>query len=148
MPTRKTLFGTGIIFVAVLALWMWALPTSSRALPPRRTPTAVPNQEEHADALPEGAFIQVSLAESGQGLWAGVQWQDVYGDWHDVQNWQGPLSQGGAQRWYVAPKDYGTGPFRWLVRSGQGGDILGTSVSFFLPGAAQQVLVVSVSLGE
>ena len=74
-----------------------------------------------------------------------IQWQDSVGDWQDVDGWQGTLNNN-YRRWWVAAKDFGTGPFRWLVTRGPGGEVLGTSEPFNLPAGANQVILVQVSL--
>ncbi len=75
-----------------------------------------------------------------------MQWQDSNGDWHDVAGWQGSLTPDGRRRWWVAPKDFGTGPFRWVVYAGRGGSTLGTSASFSLPQTARETLRVPVNV--
>jgi hypothetical protein len=89
-----------------------------------------------------GAFglgtITVNVPGAPEGAWVGVQWQDRQGAWHDVAEWQGPLEMAeGADMpskvWGVYAKDFGRGPFRWVVYAEQAGQILGTSQRFFLP---------------
>ena len=50
--------------------------------------------------------------------------------------------------WWLAPDLFGKGPFRWLVYQGEGGKLLATSDSFYLPDAAREKLWVEVSLSE
>ncbi|MEM7347426.1 MAG: hypothetical protein AAF485_24570, partial [Chloroflexota bacterium] len=64
--------------------------------------------------------------------WTKVQWQNVNNDWEDVTGWQGTLTQG-SRRWWVDAKDFGTGPFRWVITDGKGGTVIATSDSFNLP---------------
>ena len=40
-----------------------------------------------------------------------IQWVDLQGNWHDVENWK--TESGGAIRWYVAPEHVNTGPYRF-----------------------------------
>jgi hypothetical protein len=79
-----------------------------------------------------------------------VQWQDTGGRWHDVEGWQGTLDDValgvGNKLWWVAQSDLGTGPFRWIVRRGFGGDLLAESEPFYLPGTAGETLQVELSL--
>jgi len=73
--------------------------------------------------------------------WSVVQWQDFAGGWHDVEGWRGSLGQAGTRRWWVAPSDFGTGPFRWVVTQGPGGAILWSSEPFSLPSVENGVVV-------
>jgi len=74
-----------------------------------------------------------------------VQWQDAAGNWHNVEGWQRGLGVGGFERWWVAAKDFNSGPFRWVVTQGPGGPELGVSQPFNLPGGGNQVLRVEVN---
>jgi hypothetical protein len=74
-----------------------------------------------------------------------VQWQDSAGGWHDVEGWRGPLAEGN-RRWWVAAKDFGSGPFRWAIIEESGGRLLGASQPFNLPTQANETLQVTVSL--
>lgn len=89
-----------------------------------------------------GAFglgtIAVNVPGAPEGAWVGVQWQDRQGAWQNVEAWQGPLEAAeetgvASKVWGVYPKDFGRGPFRWVVYTQQGGEVLGTSQSFNLP---------------
>ena len=100
-----------------------------------------------------GALIRLRVqcesgACDGQALdwWTGVQWQDAAGGWHDVDGWQGGLDDNSTKTWWVAPRDFGTGPFRWVVYRGRCGAIAGASSSFKLPGAADQVVEAHVAV--
>lgn len=110
----------------------------ARGLPPRDTPTPQPGHEGKRDKTgpPAGAYIELIAPDLPVGAWATVQWQDSSGGWHDVQSWQGVLDN--SSRWWVHPKDFGTGPFRWLVTQGAGGPPVGTIAPFTLPGGAGQ----------
>ena len=73
-----------------------------------------------------------------------VEWGDGNGNWHAVENWvTAPTSQ---VTWEVWPKDYGTGPFRWVIYDR--GAPLGTSQPFHLPSADGQVMDVVVMLSR
>lgn len=88
-----------------------------------------------------GGLIELRLPGCPEGvwqsLWTVVQWQDGTGAWHDVEGWQGPLAatrEGVAHSmWKVDPGDLGKGPFRWVVLSGRGGEMLAASQPFQLP---------------
>jgi hypothetical protein len=89
-----------------------------------------------------------------------VQWQDKAGGWHDVEGWQGtlepdgsPAPQGGtgagrdgSKRWWVAAKDFGTGPFRWIVTQGKNGRPLAASAWFNLPSVANETVRIEVEV--
>ncbi|MFQ5614406.1 MAG: hypothetical protein ACE5H9_19970 [Anaerolineae bacterium] len=131
---------TTVLALAVSPLTIRAQPT----LPPRNTITPTPPPGDD-DGPPLGAYIELSVPGAPAGVWTGVQWQDANGDWQIVEGWQGTLDSGG-KRWWVAPKDFATGPFRWTVFQGQGGPVLGSSQPFNLPGEAQTTTQVTVLL--
>lgn len=61
--------------------------------------------------------------------------------WHNVDSWVGPLdsSANGIVEHAVDPKDFGKGPFRWVLLDKQGGNVLGMSGSFYFPTFATTV---------
>jgi hypothetical protein len=77
-----------------------------------------------------------------------VQWQNVYGVWHDVTGWQGTfdtITAGvGTKLWWVAEKDFGSGPFRWVVYRNPGGAVVATSAPFYLPDVAGRTVTVEI----
>ena len=103
-------------------------PTPRPTLPPTPYPTASASdaQESHA---------QIILVASGEndGQWAVVQWLDGQNVWQDVEGWAGDIRQGQI-RWYVQPKEFGQGPFRWAIFDKADGQRLCTSEPFQLPG--------------
>ncbi|MFN8456013.1 MAG: hypothetical protein U0401_15325 [Anaerolineae bacterium] len=110
-------------------------------LPPRATPTPAPSEKDAPQKEnPTGAFIELQAAPSGS--WGVVQWQDSAGAWHPVEGWQGTLPASG--RWWVHPKDFGTGPFRWAVFAEPGGRLVGVSQPFHLPAGANTLQAVVV----
>jgi hypothetical protein len=124
-------------------------PAVSQASPP-----ALPPRPEEAkpggggskggrSGEPAGARIELHAPQALAGGWTVVQWQDRAGNWHDVEGWRGRLD-GGVVSWWVHPKDFGSGPFRWTVSEQEGGKLLGASRPFSLPGEANQVLQVTV----
>jgi hypothetical protein len=114
-------------------------------LPPRTPPaTPVPKEKHKKRDAPLGAYIVLQLGSSQSGTWTVVQWQDSAGGWHNVGDWQGPPEDSGRQ-WWVAAKDFGKGPFRWLVTQGPGGAQVGVSGPFNLPASANQTVLVTVS---
>jgi hypothetical protein len=153
MGTNKklTFFWIWIMFAAmVVGLLVWAAGPVSPAragsdLPARETPTPTRAAEDHdddEDDSPVGAYIEL---EAPGGNWAVVQWQNSAGTWEDVAGWSGALDAGGSQRWWVAAKDFGTGPFRWVVTQGQDGPVVGSSESFDLPDEANETVQVSLT---
>jgi hypothetical protein len=118
-------------------------------LPPR-DPT-FPTQDDNDDdddssSTPVGAYIILQADTVSPGAWAVVQWQDSSGGWHDVEGWRGPLSSNNL--WWVAAKDFGSGPFRWALLARPEGQLLGTSSPFDLPQQANDRLIVVVALGQ
>ncbi len=128
-------------------LWFSGLENSVLAGPPPRntsTPppaaTPLPSQIIKSE-MPTGAFITL---QTTAGVWTGVQWQDSNGDWHDVSGWRGTAVDGRVQ-WWVAQKDFGTGPFRWAVYQPAGdGEPVSVSEPFMLPVAANETMSIVV----
>ena len=146
------------LVIAAPPVWVQA---GGNGLPPR-PPTATPippgkpgNGARSAERA--GAWIELhcqlstqSRTPYGPELWTSVQWQDTGGRWHDVEGWRGTLDEMavgvGRKVWWVAQRDFGTGPFRWIVRHGYGGDLLAGSESFSLPGTAGETMQVEMLL--
>ncbi len=118
-------------------------PSAVHALPPRPTPvTATPTAVPSAHVR-EGGLIELHIHPLQIGLWTLIQWQDARGQWHDVDGWQG-TPDGDLQIWWVAPRDFGKGPFRWQVYQSRGGRLLAASPSFSLPhstGVTERIVV-------
>jgi len=111
-------------------------------LPPRDPPPPVQHDHDNGPEKPVGAAIEL-VAPGYAGQWSAVQWQDSNGDWQTVEGWQGSLDERGVRRWWVAAKDFGTGPFRWVVGdTTQPGAI---SNPFNLPAVGAATLVVTIS---
>lgn len=114
----------------------------------------VPSQPAHRSTLIstllspalDGSYIELHVYPPQAGLWTIVQWQDGLGDWHDIEGWQGMLDEGHKKVWWVAPKDFGTGPFRWMVYQGQRGKELAQSELFYLPSSAGETVKIEASL--
>ena len=106
--------------------------------------------------LLSGSFIEMHLLQvSGlptgpDGIWTVVEWQEpLTKQWHTVEGWQGTVELDGRQQWWVAPADYGTGPFRWLAFEERGVEWLGLSDNFDLPASSNEVVVVQMKpLGQ
>lgn len=82
------------------------------------------------------------LSEHG----AVVQWQGASGNWYDVDGWYSGLDDDGKIRWWVAPKDYNNGPFRWSIFQSVSNEILWSSDSFDLPEQNQTLILVETGL--
>ena len=138
--TQSTSAGTANEFVNA--------PAQQSTLPPR--PSAVPTVT--VTPLPVyvppmvGGSIMLRVPSAPAGLWTVVQWQDGLGGWHDVEGWQGTLVDGW-QIWWVARRDFGTGPFRWVVyQDSTKGALLAVSQSFNLPTSDGNLVWVTASL--
>jgi hypothetical protein len=132
----------------LLLTWSLVSTQAGADLPGRNTPTPTgPPAGDQDNGPPAGAHIELHVPSAPAGAWTVVQWQDSAGGWHDVEGWRGTLDASGYRRWWVDAKDFGTGPFRWVVSQGPDGPVLGISQPFNLPSEAGQVLPVTASLG-
>ena len=145
-------FGLMLILSAATVLFGFAWPAleiqADSTLPPVDPPTPTPtvstpteDRDDSDDVRPLG-YIALQAVN---GSWSVVQWQDSAGNWHDVEGWRGSLGSGYTRRWAVEAKDFNTGPFRWLVLSGEGGQVIGTSEPFNLPAAGNETIYVIVN---
>jgi hypothetical protein len=124
-----------------------ALVEAQSTLPPRDSTPAPPSDNDDKDSdKPLGAHLDLQVQPVPPGAWSMVQWQDTAGNWHNVAGWQRDLGIDGFGRWWVAAKDFNSGPFRWVVTQGLGGPELGVSQSFNLPAGVNQALRVEVAL--
>jgi hypothetical protein len=80
-------------------------------LPPP-TPTAI-SKPQLAERAPVATILLV-VPKTEIELASVVQWQDITGAWNDVDGWRGAISNG-KTIWWVEEKDWGAGPFRWVV---------------------------------
>ena len=135
-----------LALVAVGAVLMAAsLPTLTvyAGLPPRSTP------EPQAVYPPSnsGGFIELQIkGETLSGPWTVIQWKDHLGDWHTVEGWQGKPLEDGRVLWWVQHSDLSKGPFRWMVYSRPGGQLLAQSTPFYLPHVDGEVIKIEVTL--
>jgi hypothetical protein len=137
----------GLNLIVVLALAWSTMPVQAGpALPPRDHLPAQPppHEEDDDDDQLVGAYIELEAPGVPAGAWAVVQWQDRNGHWHDVAGWQGTM--GNSSRWWVHPKDFGTGSFRWLVRQEPDGPVVEMSEPFNLPGQAGETIQVPIAI--
>ena len=112
---------------------------------PTATPLGTPPPTAVPSPLPVGGTLILQAYHAPANSWTVVQWQDANGGWHDVTSWQSQLTDGYVG-WWVAPEDFGTGPFRWLLLDGPDGEQLGASESFHLPGYANNVILIELEL--
>jgi len=94
-----------------------------------------------------GAHIELQAQPEQTGLWSVVQWQDSGGGWHDVEGWRGLLEANGCKRWWVAAKDFGTGPFQWVVYRKPDSQPLAVSDPFNLPPEANRIQYIEALSG-
>ncbi len=147
-----------VIGVLMLGLGLAAAPVLAESGLPDRNPPPPADDGGRDDRGPVGTYIELAAPEHA-GAWSVVQWQDVNGNWHDVEGWRGTLDSSGYIRWWVAAKDFGTGPFRWVITgaaeasvadewsTGGSGSLFQadtSSVTFSLPSGAAAPLQVSL----
>ena len=144
-----------LLVITLLPLLAQAAPPALLPPPPPPPPTLTPASQSQREAV-HGAWIALRVQEkvwstfSWQDLWTVVQWQDAQQGWHDVEGWQGELDEVtagvGSKVWWVAKSDFGTGPFRWIVRRASTGEQLGDSDPFNLPGTPGETLGIRVTI--
>lgn len=139
LPLRLAL--AAVMAAAVALLLSIAATPAAANLPPRPTPavtlTPTPTPQPSGREVPAYeplGHIRLAVTPASAGLWAVVQWQGADGVWHAVAGWQGALAESG-QRWAVEQRNFGEGPFRWVVYDRAGGKELASSAPFALPAA-------------
>ncbi len=143
--TQKVIGGILVILLLAglgLAMWPAGVVRADSSLPgrdlgglPDRDPPPDPKPErKHHHDTPLGAYIELSAPGHG-GAASVVEWQDINGDWQAVEGWRANLDSAGYIRWWVAAKDFGTGPFHWVA-----GDAI--SPPFNLPAGAGEAMQV------
>ncbi|GAB4450179.1 MAG: hypothetical protein Kow0031_32630 [Anaerolineae bacterium] len=144
MNTQHSLIRWSLLFLALLLLLSPAhVIQAAGGLPDRDPPPAGSDgRRDSDDSTPPGA--QIELAAWPPGEPSVVQWQDSSGGWHDVEGWRGELGSDGTIRWWVAAKDCGSGPFRWVVGNSATPSL--TSEPFNLPPVGT-TLQLSLSTG-
>ena len=114
-------------------------PSVYAVLPPRPEVPAPPAHDDDSDdtstPAPKLAQIYLVVTPAEGHYWSVVQWQDQEGFWHDVEGWRAEITAG-TMNWWVEAKDFGTGPFRWLVFAAGGERPLAISQPFYLPSEA------------
>jgi hypothetical protein len=139
-PILFTLF---ILPLIGLTLGWFVQPAQAGSgLPPRDFPRTQTGGDDDDNDEPVGAYLNLTAPDAPFVAWAIVQWQDSGGNWHDVEGWRGWLSD--SSHWWVHPKDFSTGPFRWVITQGIQGPIWQVSQPFNLPPAGAKIVQVTV----
>lgn len=144
--TTATTFRTVIACMVLMGGVIFALRLAQPAgyasaageLPPR--PTAAVGGPTPHEAV---GMIELRVPGAPPELRSAVQWEGPPGTWHDVEGWQQMLGASGIVRWSVYPRDYGSGPFRWILRDASGREMLAASDAFRLPARSGELLVVA-----
>ncbi|MEM7130393.1 MAG: hypothetical protein AAF702_28975 [Chloroflexota bacterium] len=113
---------------------------------PIPTPTDVPTPaatSEPKKPKPPVAILLLEVQPVQSGLSSIVQWQDFQDDWHDVDGWRGTVVNG-KTIWWVEEKDWGTGPFRWVVYEVESESVVAESTPFDLPANNSEPKVIQV----
>lgn len=115
---------------------------STPGLPERPTAVAIETPDKPNDEV--GAFLELTVEVQEAGFWSVVQWQDGNGYWHDVEGWRAEVVPDYVIRWWVAPRDLESGPFRWIVYKGEVSErvIYQISQPFNLPSGGQVLELV------
>ncbi len=122
-----------------------SLPLVSPLKSPLSTPPVIPGNTSASTPLARqnktGAYIQLNLANASRfiGAMAVVQWQDSQQQWLDVPGWRSMLGAR-VSRWWVSPRDFGAGPFRWIILRDK--TLIAQSQPFTLPKKAGSTLTV------
>jgi hypothetical protein len=128
----------GVLATGFVSGPLWTQTSGATAQAAALRPTLVPLRAQRAP----GAHIELRASEA-VGLRAVVQWQSGDGAWHDVDGWRSALEDEPIE-WWVAPEDFGKGPFRWVAyREGSGAPQLG-SPPFRLPNNHQDRTIVTL----
>jgi hypothetical protein len=151
MPSALLIAGGIAVLVMATSLMVPAQPVWAD-LPPRPTPGEWRGEELEKTTIElRVRFEDAQQAARWQELWTVVEWQDAFGDWHEVEGWRGALDEvvrgEGRKVWWVSLDDLGKGPFRWTVCRRPAGRPLAHSKPFHLPGTGEERVVVGVALG-
>jgi len=132
----------------LILMTLFSASPASAALPPRPTPGPTPVVISGQPG--QGAAIELHVPAAQATWWTVVQWQDAQKNWNTVTGWQGSFDEiksgAGSKLWWVAPADLGKGPFRWVIYSAKGGQLLAASEAFRLPAQSKTKTVVTVSV--
>lgn len=125
--------------------WLPGRSTLQEEPPPRPPlPPLPPAEQQTRSGI---ARIALVVGPWRFGLACVVQWQDGLGTWHDVEGWRSTLTHSQTD-WSVEEKDFGTGPFRWMVYDQKDGSFVAATTSFNLPERSALVVVARLSLQQ
>ena len=145
-PLKCLLVSKAVLVICIVSAAVAWAPTAQAVLPPR-PPVPTPKPVDKPDRLPSEPVVEqitLQVTNTQQRYWSVVQWQGADGTWHDVTGWRGEVNKG-QTRWWVEEKDFGKGPYRWVVYDGENGTMLIESEPFYLP-IRGKPLVVSLLL--
>lgn len=135
------------ILLLLINLLVFSLADTSAQGDPLPTPTPLgtppPPTLGEGFEQPVGGTIILHVPNAPDGVWTAVQWQDAFGDWHTVEGWQSHLRDEFIG-WWVAPEDFNSGPFRWVLYDEEGGSMINTSESFMLPKYIDHILTITL----
>lgn len=150
-----------VLWACGISLWLLvpAWTTTLTAMParaegptrvqPTPLPPPTPTPEQSPSPRKPVATLLLSVPVTTTQLFSVVQWQDINGGWNDVESWRGAVI-GGKTIWWVEQKDWGTGPFQWVVyrHEASGDHVLGVSEPFSLPVHQGEIKRISVSIQQ
>lgn len=136
------LLASWLIFAFVSLLFSPATTQAQGSPLPTATPLGTPPPDEYQ--APPGGTIILQVYNAPADAWTVVQWQDANGDWHNVEGWQSDVTTGYVG-WWVAPANFASGPFRWLLQSATQEEAAAISDSFYLPDHINDVVLIELS---
>ncbi|MDJ0754874.1 MAG: hypothetical protein QNJ45_15235 [Ardenticatenaceae bacterium] len=141
LNTKRGLFYL-IIGLLLSSFLLLGFASSEGDLPPRPTPIT---KTVISPSSSKGGFIELNLGAAGAGRDTIVQWQNAQGEWFDVETWFGQTEPDGSKMWWVAPEDFDTGPFRWVLLNDEG-EAVSSSEPFEMPTRNGQSVVSTIEL--
>lgn len=110
-------------------------------LTPTPHPTTIPVPTVAPSQSSQSAAIILTLSDPDLAYWTSVQWLDEEDEWQDASGWQSDFNENGMVVWAVAAKDYGTGPYRWVIYTEEDGTVHSTTDLFYLPESKRNVWI-------
>lgn len=136
------------VFLAMLLLWAhpaFADPPvrPQPGLPPRPPYHKESNRKsDHVAQTEPLGHIELHVSEENRQALTGVFWRGADRLWYPVEGWRGRPNAEGIVRWAVAAKDFGRGPYVWIVfKDDNGSRPRWWSNPFYLPGESQIVQI-------
>lgn len=164
------LAGSALINLVMLPMFATADPLPPRGTPtppaapaPTLTPEPTAEVESKASSPVDGARLQLHVRYGESWDWDSMVWQDLWTEvewtdgenWFPVGGWRGNLESieqmepgdwVSLREWWVRNKDLDTGPFRWVVYQGEGGEKLATSDPFRLSAQSGETMVINLTV--